>query len=63
MHAVKEHIACDSETSSEIVVPIMSKGRLVGVIDVDSTLVGTFDETDRQWLERIAGMLGEGLDW
>jgi putative methionine-R-sulfoxide reductase with GAF domain len=46
--------ACDGLTNSEIVVPLMNKaGRVVGVLDLDSTLKGTFTDEDRIGLERI----------
>jgi GAF domain-containing protein len=48
------HIACDSRSKSEVVVPVIGPdGALIGVLDVDSDRVGTFDEVDVQWLERI----------
>ena len=48
------HIACSSLSRSEIVVPMFSKeGEVVGVLDIDSRELATFDDTDRQWLERI----------
>ena len=47
------HIACSSLSRSEIVVPIMHDGRVVAVLDIDSAEVGTFDDVDREWLERI----------
>lgn len=47
--------ACDGMTNSEIVVPLLNKiGQVVGVLDLDSTLKGTFTEEDRIGLERIA---------
>ena len=50
----KEHIACDPNSRSEIVVPVhRADGSLLGVFDVDSTEKGSFDEIDRRWLERI----------
>lgn len=49
-----EHIACDPNSRSEIVVPVFNPGgELIAVFDVDSTLEGSFDETDRLFLERI----------
>lgn len=49
-----EHIACDPNSRSEIVVPVFNpEGELIAVFDVDSTLEGSFDETDRLFLERI----------
>jgi GAF domain-containing protein len=47
------HIACSSLSRSEIVVPIFCSGQVVGVLDIDSKELSTFDETDRIWLERI----------
>ena len=48
------HIACSSESKSEIVVPLINKGEVVGVLDIDSERLATFDTTDRHWLEQIA---------
>lgn len=48
-----EHIACDPNSQSEIVVPIIKSGILTGVFDVDSTLTGSFDQTDQKYLEQI----------
>lgn len=50
------HIACNSASRSEIVVPILHGEQVVAVLDIDSAQLNTFDETDRQWLERIAGL-------
>ena len=47
------HIACSSESRSEIVVPVRRDGRIVAVLDIDSEKLGTFTETDRYWLEKI----------
>ena len=51
------HIACSSASRSEIVVPLMREGEVVGVLDIDSEKLSTFDETDRLWLERIAEII------
>lgn len=54
VHAVKNHIACDSRTNSEIVVPVVDgAGKLLAVLDVDSTEFSAFDEIDRKNLERM----------
>jgi L-methionine (R)-S-oxide reductase len=60
VHAFPGHIACDSGSNSEIVVPVFdSAGALVAVLDVDSTEFGTFDEVDRAGLESICrAMMG-----
>lgn len=47
------HIACSSASRSEIVVPLRQNGVIVGVLDIDSCELATFDTTDREWLERI----------
>ncbi|MCR5841540.1 MAG: GAF domain-containing protein [Bacteroidales bacterium] len=51
------HIACSSESRSEIVVPLLRDGTVTAVLDIDSRELATFDETDRRWLERIAALV------
>jgi peptide methionine sulfoxide reductase msrA/msrB len=51
------HIACSSESRSEIVVPVYQKGAVVAVLDIDSRELETFDEVDAQWLEKIVLLL------
>ena len=52
------HIACSSESRSEIVVPVFSgEDEVVAVLDIDSKELGTFDETDRKYLEGICKLL------
>ena len=48
------HIACSSESKSEIVVPLMKNNEVIGVLDIDSERLATFDQTDKEWLEQIA---------
>ena len=48
------HIACSSESKSEIVVPLIKQGEVIGVLDIDSERLATFDQTDKEWLEQIA---------
>lgn len=57
------HIACDGESKSEIVVPIVLGGKCVGVIDVDCAEVNGFDEEDTKGLEAVARLLAESCDW
>ena len=52
------HIACSSLSRSEIVVPVLSDGVIVAVLDIDSLELSTFDEEDRFWLEKIVSLLG-----
>ncbi|MFN6375456.1 MAG: GAF domain-containing protein [Chitinophagia bacterium] len=47
------HIACSSLSKSEIVIPIMSEGKVIGVLDVDSDQLNTFDHTDQVYLEQM----------
>lgn len=51
------HIACSSLSRSEIVVPIWADEEIVGVLDIDSEHLATFDEVDRVWLEKIVALL------
>lgn len=51
------HIACSSQSRSEIVVPVKHKNTVVAVLDVDSNQLNSFDETDLYWLEKICELL------
>ena len=55
------HIACSSLSRSEIVVPIFKGNKIIGVLDIDSKEIGTFDETDREYLESAMKILSENL--
>ncbi len=57
------HIACDTASRSEIVVPLVSDGELVGVLDVDAPRSGRFDDEDRLGLERLARVLVPRVHW
>ena len=58
VHAFPGHIACDSRSRSEIVVPKKNKhGDVIGVLDVDSKDLGSFDLVDAKWLEKIVGLI------
>jgi L-methionine (R)-S-oxide reductase len=58
VHLFPGHIACDSRSNSEIVVPLRDKnGIITGVLDVDSKEKGSFDQVDSEWLERIVGLI------
>lgn len=56
VHAFPGHIACDAASQSEIVVPLLRDGALLGVLDLDSPLLGRFDAEDREALERLAAL-------
>lgn len=51
------HIACSSASRSEIVVPLIHQGEVIGVLDIDSADLNTFDDIDQQWLEKVAALL------
>lgn len=51
------HIACSSLSKSEIVIPVIKNNEVVAVLDADSEKYDLFDETDQQYLEKIAGII------
>jgi L-methionine (R)-S-oxide reductase len=51
------HIACDAASRSELVVPLLSDGRIIGVFDLDSPRLGRFDDGDRAGIERLVAIL------
>ena len=51
------YISCDDQTISEIVVPVFSKNKLIGVLDIDGHLERQFDHTDKKYLEKIVDYL------
>ena len=57
----KGHIACSSESRSEIVVPIKNRGEVKGVIDIDSRSLNAFDDIDAHYLEQIADIVARQL--
>ena len=62
VHACENHIACDLNSRSEIVVPLTKNGRFFGVLDIDSPEVSRFDEEDQNGLEQAAKMISEWLE-
>ncbi len=62
VHAFPGHIACDADSRSEIVVPLIEAERLIGVLDLDSPVPGRFDEEDAAGLERLARLWMESSD-
>jgi GAF domain-containing protein len=61
VHEFPGHIACDAASNSEIVVPVVSDGRLLGVLDLDSPLRGRFDEIDARGLETLVQVFVDSL--
>jgi GAF domain-containing protein len=57
VHAFPGHIACDTASNAEVVVPILDGNRLLGVLDIDSPVHGRFGEADAAGLERVVGVL------
>lgn len=57
VHEFPGHIACDSNSNSEIVVPIVKDDRLIGVLDIDSPIKNRFDEIDKEYLEEVVSKL------
>jgi L-methionine (R)-S-oxide reductase len=58
VHDFPGHIACDSKSQSEIVVPLYNlDGKIIGVMDIDSATLNTFDETDAVWLEKLVKLI------
>ena len=63
VHQFPGHIACDSASNSEIVVPIHSGGKVVAVLDIDSPSLARFDEADKEGLELFVKTLEESIDF
>jgi len=63
VHAFPGHIACDSASRSEIVLPIRSGGRIVGVLDIDSPEPERFSEEDEKGLALLADLIGRTVDF
>ena len=63
VHAFPGHIACDSASNSEIVVPLIDGDRLVGVLDVDSPRLNRFATDDARLLEALAERLSAACNW
>lgn len=63
VHKFPGHIACDSASRSEIVVPVFHGDQVIGVLDIDSPETGRFSPGDREGLERFVRVLESGVDW
>ncbi len=63
VHTFPGHIACDSASNSEIVIPIHSGGKPVAVLDIDSPLLNRFSEEDRLGLEKVASVTEKMIKW
>lgn len=63
VHEFPGHIACDSSSNSEIVLPIRKNGNIVGVLDIDSPIVARFDEEDREGLQKLVEILEKACEF
>lgn len=63
VHQFPGHIACDLHSNSEIVIPLIKNGQLIGVLDIDSPEIGRFKAEDKEWLEKIALWLTENIEF
>ena len=62
VHAFDGHIACDSASNSEIVIPLFKKGIIFGVLDIDSPVFNRFSADDEKWLVKIADEINDFLN-
>ncbi len=62
VHEFPGHIACDSASNSEIVVPLIKQGKLLGVLDIDSPQLARFDDEDKAGLENLVELLISSSD-
>lgn len=63
VHLFPGHIACDSASNSEVVVPIIKDGKVYGVLDIDSPSTNRFDELDAKYLKLFVDKLNKYIDW
>jgi GAF domain-containing protein len=61
VHAFPGHIACDADSRSELVVPVMREGEVIAVIDLDSPEMARFDEEDAQGIEAFARVIASAI--
>jgi GAF domain-containing protein len=57
VHDFSGHIACDSQSKSEIVVPIIKEEKIIGVLDIDSPIINRFDLIDKKYIEKFVDLL------
>jgi GAF domain-containing protein len=63
VHAFADHIACDTASRSELVVPVFFGGEIAGVLDLDSPSLARFDQDDQAGMETLARIFSEATDW
>lgn len=62
VHSFPGHIACDSQSNSEIVIPLKQNNKVYGVLDLDSPTVGRFNEEDKIYLEKVAKIINKYIN-
>lgn len=63
IHQFPGHITCDPASESEIVIPLIKDGKVLGVLDIDSPIKSRFDEIDAKKLEEFAAVLVQSITW
>ena len=63
MHKFPGHIACDSASNSEIVIPIVKDDKVYGVLDIDSYEYGNFTDLKEKYLLKVMDKLNKYIDW
>lgn len=63
VHSFPGHIACDSQSNSEIVIPLKQNNKVYGVLDLDSPTVGRFNEEDKTYLEKVAEIINKYVNF
>jgi L-methionine (R)-S-oxide reductase len=58
-----DHIFCDGDSKSEIVVPIVVSGKVVAIVDIDCAVLNGFDEVDARYLGKLGELLAKSCDW
>ncbi|EJO5348901.1 GAF domain-containing protein [Clostridium botulinum] len=63
VHKFEGHIACDSLTNSELVIPMMKEDKVLGVLDLDSIEFGRFTEIEEKYFKKFVQILVDNMDW
>jgi GAF domain-containing protein len=63
VHQFPGHIACDADSQSEIVIPLVVDNKIIGVLDIDSPIVNRFEAVDKEYLEQLASILIDAINW
>ncbi|MBE6066161.1 MAG: GAF domain-containing protein [Clostridium lundense] len=63
VHSFPGHIACDSQSNSEIVIPLKQNNKVYGVLDLDSSTVGRFNEEDKTYLEKVVEIINKYVNF